>query len=59
MGFTPTGKNLTVDMVDIFGIVKDKIAEYWDIINRLDFLLQIGAIEYTKKGKQLFNINTK
>jgi len=28
MGFTPTGKNLTVDMVDIFGIVKDKIAEY-------------------------------
>jgi len=46
-------------MVDIFSIVNDRNAEYLDIINRMDFLLQIGAIEYTEKGKQLFNIDEK
>jgi predicted ester cyclase len=54
MGFAPTGKKLTVEMVDIFRVVNGKLVEYWDITDRLDFLRQIGAIEYTEKGKKLF-----
>ena len=48
MGFAPTGKNLTVEMVDIIRVQNGKLVEYWDITDRFDFFKQIGAIEYTE-----------
>ena len=54
MGLAPTGKKLTIEMVDIFRVVDGKIVEYWDVTDRLDFLRQLGVIEYTEKGKKLF-----
>ena len=54
MGLAPTGKKLTIEMVDIFRVVDGKIVEYRDVTDRLDFLRQLGAIEYTEKGKKLF-----
>jgi steroid delta-isomerase-like uncharacterized protein len=54
MGIAPTGKRLTVEMVDIIRVVDGKIVEYEDITNRLDFLRELGVIEYTEKGKMLF-----
>jgi len=59
MGLTATGKNLTAEMVDIFRVVNGKLVEYRDVTNRLEFLRQLGVIEYTEKGKQLFLAGAK
>ena len=54
MGIAPTGKNLTTLAVDILRVVDGKIAEYRDVVDRLDFLNQLGIIEYSEIGKKLF-----
>jgi predicted ester cyclase len=54
MGIPPTGKKITTEMVDIFRIVDGKLVEYRDVNNNLDFLKQLGIIEYTEMGKKLF-----
>jgi len=54
MGIAPTGKKITTEMVDIFRIVNGKLVEYRDVNNNLDFLKQLGIIEYTEIGKKLF-----
>ncbi len=52
--FPPTGKKLTMMMVDIWRIVNGKLVEGSEVDDSLDFLKQLGAIEYTEKGKKLF-----
>ena len=54
MGIAPTGKKLTTLAVDILRVVNGKIIEYQDVIDRLDFLNQLGIIEYSETGKILF-----
>jgi predicted ester cyclase len=54
MGIVPTGKKLTTLAVDILRIANGKIVEYKDVVDRLDFLKQLGIIEYTEKGKKIF-----
>ena len=54
MGIAPTGKKIKTEMVDIFRIVNGKLVEYRDVNNNLDFLIKLGIIEYTEKGKKLF-----
>jgi predicted ester cyclase len=52
-GLAPTGKKVTYEAVDIYRIVNGKLVEYWGVSDS-DFLKQLGVIEYTEKGKQLF-----
>ena len=59
MGIAPTGKKITTEMVDIFRIVNGKLVEYRDVNNNLDFLKQLGIIEYTEIGKKLFLEDSK
>jgi len=59
MGLAPTGKKLTAEMVDIIRVANGKLVEYRDVTDRLDFLRQLGVIEYTEKGKKLFSEATK
>ena len=54
MGVAPTGKKLTTLAVDILRVVNGKIVEYRDIVDRLDFLNQLGIVKYTEIGKKLF-----
>jgi len=54
MGVAPTGKKLTTLAVDILRVVNGKIVEYQDVVDRLDFLAQLGIIEYTEIGKKIF-----
>ena len=49
LGFTPTGKKLTVEMVDVFLAVNGKLVEGWFLNDGLDMFKQIGAIELTEK----------
>ncbi len=53
MGIAPTGKKLTTEMVDIYRIVDGKHIEGRFIVDQLDFLKQLGVIEYTEQGKKL------
>ena len=53
-GIAPTGKKLTETLVEIFRIVDGKVVELWCVEDELDFLKQLGVIEYTEKGKRLF-----
>ena len=52
-GLTPTGNKLSYTVVAIWRIVEGKIVEGWIVYDQLDFLKQLGAIEYTEKGKKL------
>ena len=54
MGLNPTGKKITSKAVDIYRIVDGKLAEYWNVTDNLNIFKQVGALEVTEKGKQLF-----
>ncbi len=54
MGIAPTGKKLTTLAVNILRVVNGKIVDYQDVVDRLEFLRQLGIIEYTETGKMLF-----
>jgi C-1 hydroxylase len=45
-GLAPTGKKFTEASVDIFRIVDGKLVEGWNVTDELDFLKQLGVIEY-------------
>ena len=59
LGLAPTGKKITTMAVDIYRIVNGKLAEYWNVTDNVDILKQIGAIEYTERGKKLFPEDVK
>jgi len=48
----PTGKKVTLNMVFIWRIANGQLAEGWGVDDNLDFLKQLGVIEYTEKGKE-------
>jgi C-1 hydroxylase len=54
MGIAPTGKKVTTKGVDIYRIVNGKLAEYWNVTDNMHLNTQLGLIEYTEQGKQLF-----
>jgi predicted ester cyclase len=53
-GLAPTGKKITTKMFAVYRIVNGKLVEGWFITDMLDFYKQLGVIEYTEQGKQLF-----
>ena len=48
----PTGKKVTLMMVFIWRIANGKLAEGWEVDDNLDFLRELGVIEYTEMGKK-------
>lgn len=53
-GLAPTDKKVTGLSVNIYRIVNGKFVESWAVEDLMDFLKQLGIIEYTEQGKQLF-----
>jgi predicted ester cyclase len=52
----PTGKKITMSLVDIFRLVDGKVVDWmWEIYNGFDLLKQLGLIEYSEKAKKLFS----
>jgi len=45
-GLTPTGKKITAMGVNIYRIVDGKFVEGWAVEDWMDFLKQLGVIEY-------------
>ena len=50
----PTGKKIAFTGVNFWRIVDGKVVEKESIYDMLDFLIQLGVIEYTEKAKKLF-----
>ena len=59
MGLSSTGKKIRSKAVDIYRIVNGKLAEYWNVTDNVNIFKQVGAIEVTEKGKQLFSDEAK
>ncbi len=55
----PTGKKVTYTGVGIWRIVDGKVVERKSVRDMLDFLKQLGVIEYTEKAKKLFPEDVK
>ena len=53
-GLAPTGNKVTMKAVAIYRIANGKLVEGWFITDGLDMFKQMGAIEITEKGKNLF-----
>jgi predicted ester cyclase len=53
----PTGRKLTMRMVFIWRLVNGRLAEGREVDESVDFLRQLGLIEYTGKGKRVFGEN--
>lgn len=47
----PTDKKVELNFVQIWRIVDGKLAEGWELDDNLDFLRELGVIDYTEKGK--------
>jgi steroid delta-isomerase-like uncharacterized protein len=48
-----TGRPVTLTMVFIWRIVDGQLAEGWEVDDNLEFLSQLGVVEYTEAGKPL------
>jgi steroid delta-isomerase-like uncharacterized protein len=44
LGVPPTGREVTVDVMDVFRLTGDKIAEEWVVMDTMGLLQQLGAI---------------
>ena len=56
-GLAPTGKKITIMGLMIYRIVNGKLVEAWDLSDYMAMFKQLGVIEYTEKGKNLFPDN--
>ncbi len=50
----PTGRNLSMRMVFIWRVVDGRLAEGREVDDSTEFLRQLGLIEYTALGKNVF-----
>jgi predicted ester cyclase len=51
--FPPTGNKIAWAAINMWRIVDGKVVERKSVRDMLDFLRQLGVIEYTEKAKQL------
>ncbi|MCW4019230.1 MAG: ester cyclase [Candidatus Bathyarchaeota archaeon] len=54
-----TGKKVTMAMVFFFRVVDGKLVEGGEVDDSVDFFKQLGIVEFSEKGKQLFPEDTK
>jgi C-1 hydroxylase len=52
--FPPTGRKIIMRMVFIWRIMEARLSEGWEVDDQLEFLKQLGAIEFMEQGKKLF-----
>lgn len=45
MGIAPTGREVTIDLIDIVRIADGRIVEHWNVVDQLGLLRQLGAVE--------------
>jgi predicted ester cyclase len=49
-GIPPTGREVEIHVIDIVRIVDGRIAEHWNIVDRLGLMAQLGALDPAPAG---------
>lgn len=44
MGIAPTGKQITVGIIEILRIAGGKVVEHWNVVDSLGMMQQLGAV---------------
>ncbi len=44
LDIAPTGKQITVDAIDIFRFASGKIVDHWGVTDQMSMMQQLGAI---------------
>ena len=44
MGIAPSGKQMTVDIIEILRITGGKMVEHWNVVDSLGMMQQLGAV---------------
>jgi len=44
LGIPATGREVTIDVIDILRVADGKITDHWSVVDRLGFMQQLGAI---------------
>jgi steroid delta-isomerase-like uncharacterized protein len=52
----PTGKKTSIMMVFIWRLENGQLAEGWEVDDNLEFLRQLGVVDYTEKGKPIESV---
>ncbi len=52
MGIPPTGKKITVNVIDIFRIADGKMVEHWAVIDWMGLMQQLGGAPRMGQGKK-------
>jgi len=51
-GFAPTGKRVETHGVDIFLLRDGRLAEHWDVVDTVNFLASVGALQASPAAAQ-------
>ncbi len=43
-GIPPTGKQVTIELIDILRVADGKITDHWNVVDQLGLMQQLGAI---------------
>jgi steroid delta-isomerase-like uncharacterized protein len=43
MGIPPTGREVTIELIDIVRVADGRIVEHWNVVDRLGLLTQLGV----------------
>jgi steroid delta-isomerase-like uncharacterized protein len=44
MGIPPTGKSISINVIDILGIVEGKFVEHWGVMDSMAMMQQLGVV---------------
>ncbi len=50
MGIAPTGKQVTVGMIEILRIAGGKMVEHWNVVDSLGMMQQLGVVPVPGQG---------
>jgi steroid delta-isomerase-like uncharacterized protein len=44
LGIPPTGKEVTIELIDILRVADGKITDHWSVVDQLGLMQQLGVI---------------
>jgi steroid delta-isomerase-like uncharacterized protein len=44
LGIPPTGKEVTIELIDILRVADGKITDHWNVVDQLGLMQQLGVI---------------
>jgi steroid delta-isomerase-like uncharacterized protein len=51
MGIPPTGKSISINVIDILGIAEGKFVEHWGVMDSMAMMQQLGVVPAPGEGE--------